>query len=70
MTSLEIEPRTPVLRPLFSNHCTNINSLQQPLLYLLHLIQRKKILKHISNKEPGRKEAHEERDEVAMALLS
>ncbi len=31
---------------------------------------KKKILKHVLNKEPGRKEHPEERDEVAMALLS
>ncbi len=61
---------TPTLLASSSTHCTSIYFTKLPLLWLLYPIQRKKILKHVSNKEPGRKEAAEDRDNVAMELFS
>ncbi len=71
MRPLGIEPRSTTKLVSYSNHCTNIHFYKTTAsVATLPHIQRKKILKHVLNKEPGRKESPEERDKVAMALFS
>ncbi len=66
-----IESRTPASLASSSNYCTNVHFYETTAsVVTLPHIQWEKILKHVLNKEPERKESPEERDKVVMTLLA